>query len=58
MNSIGDAFWPGTRKVFVDVKLTLEETGRLIESREKNGEESVEKMETASTADGPGQGKK
>jgi len=58
VNFIDNAFWPGTRKVFVGVKLTLEGTEELIECREKNAEESTEKMETASTTDGPGQGKK
>ena len=48
---------PGTQKVFVDMKQTVEETGDLIECGEKNGEESVKGMENANTTDVPGQGK-
>ena len=36
--------------------MTQEETGKLIESVEKNGKKSVEAPETASITDGPGQG--
>ena len=46
------------QKVFVGVKLILEETGKLIECVKKKGKESVEKMKSASTTDVPGQGKK
>jgi hypothetical protein len=58
VNVIGDAYWPGTGKVFVGVKWTLEETEQLIECSEKNGEESVEGMRIPSGTDVAEQGKK
>jgi len=36
--------------------VTQDEAGKLIECTEKNAEESIEAPETASGADGPGQG--
>jgi len=48
------ACWPGTQKVFVSVKLTLEETGKLIEWAEKNAEEDIGEMKSVSIVDVPG----
>ena len=36
--------------------MTQEETGKLIECREKNGKDTVEESKKASTMDGPEQG--
>jgi hypothetical protein len=57
MNIHKHIYGPGTRNLFVGVELTVEETEGLIECAEKEGKESVERMESASTTGGPAQGK-
>ena len=48
--------WSGTQRLFVDMQLFVDGTGRLIEGAEKNAKESVEKMKSAGTTDGPEEG--
>ena|SRR6185437_3210637 len=49
----------GTGEEIVDLTVTVDGTGELMESREKNEKESIEEMENANiTTNVPGQGKR
>ena len=48
--------WSGTQRLFVDMQLFVDGTGRLIEGAEKNAKEDGKEIESAGTTDGPEEG--